>query len=237
MFVKQIEFNWNFLKLRWMPKEHFGSSSGDQPTSRFFKSLLLQVVQLSHFLGEGEEDLWLDAAKSRTDAGRLWTSTKHCRPPTSLRQLQATHLIIYPKPFNSSKYCPLEPFLAERATDPSKPQFLVIAFHIHSTAQCTVISSWASHFPLLQSFVYQLYHLSTRTQHSASTFDDRHAITFGNTLRTSKMKFGQIIRMEINNDSINWESHLVKDPDGDKFWFNKLRIASDDPECLPKVRE
>ena len=99
MFVKQIEFNWNFLKLRWMPKEHFGSSSGDQPTSRFFKSLLLQVVQLSHFLGEGEEDLWLDAAKSRTDAGRLWTSTKHCRPPTSLRQLQATHLIIHPKPF------------------------------------------------------------------------------------------------------------------------------------------
>ena len=37
-------------------------------------------------------------AKSRTDAGRLWTSTKHCRPPTSLQQLQATHLIIYPKP-------------------------------------------------------------------------------------------------------------------------------------------
>ena len=171
-----------------MPKEHFGSSSGDQPTSRFFKSLLLQVVQLSHFLGEGEEDLRLDAAKSRTDAGRLWTSTKHCRPPTSLRQLQATHLIIYQNP-------------------------------------------------------YQLYHLSTRTQHSASTFDiatfdHRHAITFGNTLRTSKIAFGQIIRMEINNDSINWESHLVKDPDGDKFWFNKLRIASDDPEYhIPKVRE
>ena len=34
-------------------------------------------------------------------AGRLWTSSKHCRPPTILRQLQATHLIIYPKPFNS----------------------------------------------------------------------------------------------------------------------------------------
>ena len=175
----QLKFSMRFDKCQ---RSIFGSSSGDQPTLRFFKSLLLQVVQLSHFLGEGEEDLWLDAAKSRTDAGRLWTSTKHCRPPTSLRQLQATHLIIYPKPFNSSKFCPLEPFLAERATNPSEPQFLVIAFHIHSTAQCTVISSWASHFPLLQSFVYQLYHLSTRTQHSASTFDiatfdDRHAIT------------------------------------------------------------
>ena len=102
VFVKQIEFNWNFLKLRWMPKEHFGSSSGDQPTSRFFKSLLLRIVQLSHFLEEWEGDLRLDAAKSRTDAGRLWTSTKHCRPPTSLQQLQATHLIIYPTPLDGN---------------------------------------------------------------------------------------------------------------------------------------
>ena len=77
---------------------------------------------------------------------------------------------------------------------------------LQTSDKSTTTASYAfNHTP---KTLHQLYHLSTRTHYSASTFDiatfdDRHAITFGNTLRTSKMKFGQIIRMEINNDSIN----------------------------------
>ena len=72
---------------------------------------------------------------------------------------------------------------------------------LQTSDKSTTTASYAfNHIPKTQD--------TLSTQHSASTFDiatfdDRHAITFGNTLRTSKIAFGQIIRMEINNDSIN----------------------------------
>lgn len=135
-----------------MPKEHLRQLFWRSTDLTFLQIIIVASRPTLPFSWGGGRRFVTGRAKSRTYAGRLWTSTKHCRPPTSLRQLQATHLIIYQNP-------------------------------------------------------YQLYHLSTRTQHSASTFDiatfdDRHATTKLNH-RTSKITFGQIIRMEINDDSIN----------------------------------
>ena len=71
---------------------------------------------------------------------------------------------------------------------------------LQTSDKSTTTASYAfNHIPKTQD--------TLSTQHSASTFDiatfdDRHAITKLNH-RTSKIAFGQIIRMEINNDSIN----------------------------------
>jgi len=127
----------------------------------------------------------------------------------------------------------------------------VIAFYIQSTAQCTAISSWLAITKLCLSTVSSFdtlrrnfncgktgvfptdlcLHFNIR--HRNIRWQARNQMLFYEL----EIAFGHIIRVEINNDSINWESHLATDPDGDKFWFNKLRVASDDPEMYQRFDE
>lgn len=136
VFVKQIDIfnwksmkiNWNFLKLRWMPKEHL--------RQLFWRSTDLTFLQII-------------IVASRPTLPFSWGGGR--RFVTGRRQIKDR-----------------------------RRETMDLHQALQTSDKSTTTASYAfNHIP---KTLHQLYHLSTRTQHSVSTFDiatfdDRHAIT------------------------------------------------------------
>ena len=157
-----MKINWNFLKLRWMPKEHLRQLFWRSTDLTFLQIIIVASRPTLPFSWGGGR---------RFVTGRRQIKDR-CRETMDLHQaLQTSDKSTTTASYAFNHIPKTLQFFKVLSSWTFSPQFLVIAFHIQSTAQCTVISSWATRRYYKALFIncttFRHAH-STALQHSTS---------------------------------------------------------------------